>query len=65
MVTEVHHEFCGPMKLVSPPVKFSDVGPSVRSPPPVLGQHTAEILEQVLGMQKEEIQSLKKEGAVS
>jgi succinate--hydroxymethylglutarate CoA-transferase len=58
MVTEIEHPDCGPVKLVSPPVKYS-------SPPPTLGQHTDEILEGVLGMSREEIDSLKSEGVVA
>jgi succinate--hydroxymethylglutarate CoA-transferase len=53
------------MKLVSPPVKFSFSQPSIRTPPPTLGQHTDELLADVLGMGPEEIQSLKSEGAVA
>ena len=65
MVTEVEHPDCGPMKLVSPPVKYSFSQPSIRSPPPTLGQHTDELLGEVLGMSPEEIQSLKSEGVVA
>ena len=65
MVTQVDHPSCGPMKLVSPPVKFSEAKPSVRSPPPTLGQHTDEILSDTLGMGKEEIESLKSEGVIA
>lgn len=65
MVTEVEHTTCGPMKLVSPPVKFSDTNPSIRSPPPTLGQHTTEVLTEVLGMKVDEVEALKSEGVIS
>ena len=65
MVTQVEHPSCGPMKLVSPPVKFSEAEPSIRSPPPTLGQHTDEVLTDMLGMGKDEIESLKSEGVVA
>lgn len=65
MVTEIEHPDCGPMKLVSPPVKYSFSQPSIRSPPPTLGQHTDELLSEVLGMSQEDIQSLKSEGVVA
>ena len=65
MVTEVEHSSCGPMKLVSPPVKFSESKPSIRSAPPTLGQHTDEILTGLLGMKAEEIESLKSEGVIA
>lgn len=65
MVTEVEHPSCGPMKLVSPPVKYSESKPSIRSPPPTLGQHTNEVLSGLLGMSAEEIQKLKADGVVA
>lgn len=65
MVTEIEHPSCGPMKLVSPPVKFSESKPSIRTPPPTLGQHTDEVLSELLGMQSSEIEALKKDGVVS
>lgn len=65
MVTEVQHPACGPMKLVSPPVKFSENKPSIRSPPPTLGQHTDEVLAELLGMEESTIKDLKEAGVVA
>jgi len=65
MVTEVQHSSCGPMKLVSPPVKFSEAQPSIRSPPPTLGQHTEEILTGMLGMSSGEVSGLKADGIIA
>ncbi|KAK4493747.1 hypothetical protein PRZ48_014932 [Zasmidium cellare] len=65
MVTEVDHPSCGPMKLVSPPVKFSESKPSIRSAPPTLGQHTDDVLSSLLGMSNGEIEALKKDGVIS
>lgn len=65
MVTEVDHSVCGPMKLVNTPVKFSHSEPKIRMPPPLLGQHTDEILGKILGMTQADIESLKKEGIVA
>lgn len=53
------------MKLVSPPVKYSDSKPSIRTPPPTLGQHTDEVLGEMLGMSKEEVEGLKAEGVIA
>ena len=64
MVKEMDHEFCGPIKMVNTPVKYSESKPSIRTVPPMLGQHTDEVLKQVLGMSEQEIASLKSEGAV-
>jgi succinate--hydroxymethylglutarate CoA-transferase len=53
------------MKLVSPPVKFSESKPTIRSPPPTLGQHTDEVLIDLLGMEESDIENLKKAGVVA
>ncbi|KAK5128437.1 hypothetical protein LTR85_003105 [Meristemomyces frigidus] len=65
MVTEVEHPSCGPMKLLSPPVKFSEAKPSIRTAPPTLGQHTNEVLAEMLGMTDSEVSSLRSEGVVA
>ncbi|KAK6333889.1 hypothetical protein TWF730_004072 [Orbilia blumenaviensis] len=64
MVKEVHHEACGPIKLVNTPFKFSDSEVSIRSAPPTLGEDTNEILGE-LGFTSDEIDSLKTEGVVA
>ncbi|KIW08371.1 uncharacterized protein PV09_01287 [Verruconis gallopava] len=65
MVVEVDHPACGPIKLVNTPVKYSYSKPSVRSPPPTLGQHTNDVLQGLLGMTPEEIEGLKSEGVIA
>ena len=65
MVKQVDHPACGPMKLVNTPVKYSFSEPSIRTPPPMLGQHTDEVLSDILGMQGAEIEKLKAEGVVA
>ncbi|KAL8893830.1 MAG: hypothetical protein Q9192_004884, partial [Flavoplaca navasiana] len=65
MVQEIEHPTCGPMKLINTPVKYSHSEPSIRSAPPTLGQHTDEILGNILGMSEGEIGRLKEDGVVS
>lgn len=65
MVREVNHPTCGPMKLVNIPVKFSYSEPSIRTAPPLLGQHTDEVLTDVLGMSDSDINHLRKEGVIA
>ena len=45
------------------PVKFGDSKPSVRRSPPLLGQHTAEVLREI-GVDESRLLSLRKEGVV-
>ncbi|KAF3491488.1 uncharacterized protein GIQ15_01005 [Arthroderma uncinatum] len=65
MVQEVDHPDCGPIKLVNTPVKYSHATPGIRTPPPTLGQHTDEVLRNIMGYNKEKIAQLKAEGIVS
>jgi formyl-CoA transferase len=44
MVEVVDHPVDGPVRTLGIPVKLSDTPGSVRRPPPLLGQHTAEVL---------------------
>jgi crotonobetainyl-CoA:carnitine CoA-transferase CaiB-like acyl-CoA transferase len=47
------------VRMAGIPVKFSATPASVRLPPPLLGQHTEEILETWLGMKNKDINELK------
>jgi len=64
MVVEVKHPTAKKLKLIGIPVKYSETPGSVRLPPPLLGQHTEEILSDLLGYSKEEIGALRQEGIV-
>ena len=52
------HPVGGSVKMVGPPVRMSETPGSVRTPAPLLGEHTAEVLRDRLGMTGEEIARL-------
>jgi len=59
MVVEARHPTAGPVKLVASPLKLCQTPPAVRLPPPTLGQHTEEILAEVLGLAPQAIADLR------
>ncbi len=63
MVVEVDHPAAGRLKLPGPPYKLSETPATVRTPPPLLGQHTDEILGE-LGFSPAEIQNFRLTGTV-
>lgn len=59
MVVQVEHPTVGTLDLLGPPLRFGDTPATVRLPPPLLGEHTAEILRERLSMSSAEIQELR------
>ena len=54
----------GNVSLIGSPVKMSATPVSYRHAPPTLGQHTNEILAEMLGMDEEECRELAQKGVV-
>ena len=65
MVVEVFHPEGGSVNMPGNPVKLSQNSEEIFTPPPLLGQHTQEILESLNGYTKEQIESLIEEGVIS
>lgn len=63
MVVQLDHPTAGPMRVTGVPVKFSDTPAAVETAPPLLGQHTDEVLAE-LGYDAERIAELHKDGIV-
>ena len=62
-VVEVEHPTRGAYLTVGNPIKLSD-SPAEIERSPLLGEHTAEVLETVLGMTAAEMEAARREGAV-
>lgn len=61
---KVPHPTAGLMKLVRSPIRLSETPVEVRMPPPLLGEHTNEVLRNDLGMNDEQIAQLHDKGIV-
>jgi formyl-CoA transferase len=64
MLVDVAHPTAGAVRMAGIPVKFSATPASVRLPPPLLGQHTDEVLLSWLGMGTEEVNELKRKNVL-
>jgi formyl-CoA transferase/CoA:oxalate CoA-transferase len=63
MIESVEHAAAGMIKVLGVPIKLSETPGSVRSAPPTLGQHTAQVLAEI-GMTIGEIEDLRRASAI-
>lgn len=61
MIVEIDHPVAGKLKVPGIPIKFSRTPGKIRRTAPLLGEHTDEILKELLDMDSKEIQRLKNE----
>jgi succinate---hydroxymethylglutarate CoA-transferase len=59
LVNTLKHSVAGDVKVVGPPVVYSDSANSARTAPPTLGQHTDEVLKDILGYDEKKIEELR------
>lgn len=64
MIVEVEHEKTGTIGIPGVPIKLSKTPGRVDAPAPNLGEHSEEILSELLGMQTDEVDRLKQQGVV-
>ena len=64
MIVPLEHITAGPIRVLGTPLKLSDTPAGVRTPPPTLGQHTTAILQNDVGLNEAEIESLRSAGVI-
>jgi len=64
MVVEMEHAVTGKYKVVGSPMKLSPTPVQYRISPPSLGEHTAEVLKDVLGYDQRKIDRLREEKVI-
>lgn len=65
MRVSMPHDKAGQVELVGNPIKFSKTTIDYKLPPPMLGQHSAEILDDWLDLDVQAVEKLVKKGVVS
>jgi len=64
MCTTVEHSAAGRIPLVGTPMKFSETPAGAAYPPPLLGEHTTQVLGDLLGIEKGTIDLLRDNGII-
>lgn len=64
LALETEHPTAGPVRLTGFPYKLSQTPAEVRHPPPLLGQHTEEVLTELLDYTAAEVAGLREQGGI-
>ena len=64
MIIEVEHPEAGKIKTVNFPVKFSETPVENIKPAPTFGQHSGEVLRDLLGYSEDKLRELEREGVL-
>ena len=64
MVQQVQHVALGSLSQLGVPFKFSACGGDIRRAPPMLGEHTGEVLSELLGRSSEAIAALRSDKVI-
>lgn len=62
MIVPIMHPVAGETQLPGIPIKLSETPGSIRTPAPLLGQHTEDVLAELLGYDAEQIAALRDQG---
>src|SRR5262249_61069636 len=63
MIPAVPHPRVPELRMPNSPLKFTETPPSIRRPPPLLGQHNQEVLAE-LGYSPQQITELRQKGVL-
>ena len=64
MLVEVDHPVAGKLRLANTPIKLSRTPGGIKGPAPAIGQHTDEVLRDLLGTSDAEITKLRESGVL-
>jgi crotonobetainyl-CoA:carnitine CoA-transferase CaiB-like acyl-CoA transferase len=64
MVVEAQHPRLGPIRMVGRPVKFPGSPQAPLAPPPMLGEHTVQVLRERLGLDESTLEALRRDGVI-
>lgn len=64
MIIEMDQPAAGKIKVPGIPIKLSDTPGSIRMPAPAIGEHTGELLSELLGYDENKVRALKETGAI-
>ncbi len=62
MIVDIEHPMAGETSLPGIPIKLSETPGNIRRPAPLLGEHTAQIFQELLGYEPEKVQDLHEQG---
>ena len=65
MLAEIDQPVVGKMRIVGSPIRLSETPGEVYAPAPLLGEHSEEVLREVLGYSRGEIDGLKEAGIIN
>jgi crotonobetainyl-CoA:carnitine CoA-transferase CaiB-like acyl-CoA transferase len=64
MVAQLQHPAVGAMRVLGTPLKLSETAAEIRTAPPTLGQHTAEVLTAEAGVAASDLEALRAKGVI-
>ncbi|MEM3714789.1 MAG: CoA transferase, partial [Nitrososphaeria archaeon] len=64
MVISINQPKVGEIKIINCPIKIFPFSPKVRGPAPLLGQHTNEVLKELVNLNEEQLNELRREGVI-